>query len=103
MNNYYLKPDDEVPKPTLQYVIKYNKALKSISITYKSKGNAKANNTVTISDNLDNRVCTCDTYRRHGECYHADNGLSLLEAAFAVITDNEIPDVLPSTYLLPQI
>ena len=103
MNNYYLKPDDEVPKPTLQYVIKYNKALKSISITYKAKGNSKVSNTVTITDNLNHRVCTCDTYARHGNCYHADNGLSLLEAAFAVITDNEIPDVLPSTYLLPQI
>ena len=87
--NYYLEQYEQVPKPKLRYLIKHNKALKSISISFPSRNNANTKNVVTISEDLGNRVCTCKTYMLNGECYHVREGISLLEAAFELMIDNE--------------
>lgn len=95
MNNYYLRSEElpDPPKRKLEYVIRHNKAANSVSITYPSKSNVNTKHTVTISEDLGNRVCTCDTYFVNGECFHTRKGISLLEAAFDVLnTGNEVPN-----------
>lgn len=91
MNNYYLKCEGtiDLPKRKLEYVIRHNKALNSISITYPSRSNFNTKNTVTISEDLGQRTCTCKTYAINGTCYHVHNGLSLLETAFSVLIDEQ--------------
>ena len=96
MNNYYLKSEElpDPPKRKLEFVIRHNKALNSISITYPAKNNINTKHTVTISEDLGNRSCTCKTYMLNGECYHTSNGLSLLDTAFGIMIDRdcEVPN-----------